>query len=99
MFSRTIFQFELQRWCSSTLCKSKSRSFVYSVVATVRLSLHEGKKYPQDKTYTKKTCGHELSRLRKCAGKKDFRSEEHTYELQSLMRNSYAVFCLKKKTK
>src|SRR3546814_2081387 len=25
-----------------------------------------------------------------------FRSEEHTSELQSLMRNSYAVFCLKK---
>src|SRR3546814_3905152 len=26
-----------------------------------------------------------------------WRSEEHTSELQSLMRNSYAVFCLKKK--
>src|SRR3546814_5775040 len=26
------------------------------------------------------------------------RSEEHTSELQSLMRNSYAVFCLQKKT-
>src|SRR3546814_794128 len=29
----------------------------------------------------------------------DDRSEEHTSELQSLMRISYAVFCLKKKTK
>src|SRR3546814_6483216 len=29
----------------------------------------------------------------------DDRSEEHTSELQSLMRNSYAVFCLKKKKK
>src|SRR3546814_1038871 len=28
-----------------------------------------------------------------------FRSEEHTSELQSLMRSSYAVFCLKKKRK
>src|SRR3546814_9933355 len=28
----------------------------------------------------------------------DYRSEEHTSELQSLMRNSYAVFCLKTKT-
>src|SRR3546814_1246213 len=28
----------------------------------------------------------------------DHRSEEHTSELQSLMRISYAVFCLKKKT-
>src|SRR3546814_7942545 len=27
------------------------------------------------------------------------RSEEHTSELQSLMRNSYAVFCLNKKNK
>src|SRR3546814_5027290 len=27
----------------------------------------------------------------------DIRSEEHTSELQSLMRISYAVFCLKKK--
>src|SRR3546814_5868047 len=32
------------------------------------------------------------------AGLRD-RSEEHTSELQSLMRISYAVFCLKKKTK
>src|SRR3546814_4112407 len=29
----------------------------------------------------------------------DDRSEEHTSELQSLMRISYAVFCLKKKNK
>src|SRR3546814_1695494 len=28
----------------------------------------------------------------------DDRSEEHNYELQSLMRNSYAAFCLKTKT-
>src|SRR3546814_1492993 len=31
-------------------------------------------------------------------GLEEFRSEEHTSELQSLMRISYAVFCLKKKT-
>src|SRR3546814_6083265 len=29
---------------------------------------------------------------------REWRSEEHTSELQSLMRISYAVFCLKKKT-
>src|SRR3546814_4257803 len=34
-------------------------------------------------------------RLERCVG--DARSEEHTSELQSLMRISYAVFCLKKK--
>src|SRR3546814_10522836 len=32
------------------------------------------------------------------AKKPETRSEEHTSELQSLMRISYAVFCLKKKT-
>src|SRR3546814_2610489 len=32
-------------------------------------------------------------------GKPKTRSEEHTSELQSLMRISYAVFCLKKKKK
>src|SRR3546814_1233885 len=31
------------------------------------------------------------------AGRALVRSEEHTSELQSLMRSSYAVFCLKKK--
>src|SRR3546814_858742 len=38
--------------------------------------------------------GHRLARRRLGS---DFRSEEHTSELQSLMRISYAVFCLKKK--
>src|SRR3546814_1654541 len=37
----------------------------------------------------------EASRLKKKP--KRTRSEEHTSELQSLMRSSYAVFCLKKK--
>src|SRR3546814_10811426 len=36
-------------------------------------------------------------RNRETAGKTHRRSEEHTSELQSLMRISYAVFCLKKK--
>src|SRR3546814_6240711 len=31
------------------------------------------------------------------SGARQPRSEEHTSELQSLMRNSYAVFCLKQK--
>src|SRR3546814_7522730 len=39
-------------------------------------------------------CNHELYGCVGHAG----RSEEHTSELQSLMRTSYAVFCLKKKT-
>src|SRR3546814_1623483 len=34
-----------------------------------------------------------------CTPREPARSEEHTSELQSLMRISYAVFCLKKKNK
>src|SRR3546814_1453438 len=38
-------------------------------------------------------------RQRRCDWRRTCRSEEHTYELQSLMRSSYAVSCLKKKKK
>src|SRR3546814_7060772 len=47
---------------------------------------------PQQKHDDQGDCG------RRGADLKWFRSEEHTSELQSLMRISYAVFCLKKKT-
>src|SRR3546814_2136839 len=40
--------------------------------------------------------GREMGRLR---SQHNIRSEEHTSEIQSLMRISYAVFCLKKKKK
>src|SRR3546814_6496258 len=45
--------------------------------------------------------GHHQAGLagREAAGDRQVRSEEHTSELQSLMRISYAVFCLKKKKK
>src|SRR3546814_16221922 len=42
-----------------------------------------------------------MVRVQKHGNRRDFgldRSEEHTSELQSLMRTSYAVFCLKKTT-
>src|SRR3546814_5263162 len=41
--------------------------------------------------------GAEIVKLYRIALRVGLRSEEHTSELQSLMRNSYAVFCLKKK--
>src|SRR3546814_8374411 len=53
--------------------------------------------------------GHDLKEIRASPGRQQYealfrqcsmlmqRSEEHTSELQSLMRISYAVFCLKKK--
>src|SRR3546814_8383386 len=44
-------------------------------------------------------CGPHLLILDGGTGLRALRSEEHTSELQSLMRISYAVFCLKKKKK
>src|SRR3546814_5409642 len=40
---------------------------------------------------------HEVAPQERVGHEEGDRSEEHTSELQSLMRNSYAVFCLKKK--
>src|SRR3546814_3603801 len=40
-----------------------------------------------------------IERLKRFASRHGRRSEEHTSELQSLMRISYAVFCLKKNQK
>src|SRR3546814_8574224 len=46
-----------------------------------------------------RTCAHRLGQSGSAArGMGAVRSEEHTSELQSLMRISYAVFCLKKQT-
>src|SRR3546814_8727152 len=57
-------------------------------VAFVRLQLAPG------------LCGNRCTvLLRQLPWRITIRSEEHTSELQSLMRNSYAVFCLKKKKK
>src|SRR3546814_8483767 len=42
---------------------------------------------------------HSLAQIGRALGGRDHRSEEHTSELQSLMRISYAVFCLKTKQK
>src|SRR3546814_8533387 len=44
------------------------------------------------------TSRHTVDRIESLKGYLLVRSEEHTSELQSLMRISYAVFCLKKKT-
>src|SRR3546814_1506063 len=46
----------------------------------------------------RKNWAHAASHRRIACQGEDHRSEEHTSELQSLMRISYAVFCLKKKT-
>src|SRR3546814_6258967 len=65
---------------------------------------HAGRRGPHRlRRYRRSVCTADRRiRLRGCNRKReadDGRSEEHTSELQSLMRISYAVFCLKKKIK
>src|SRR3546814_1850885 len=60
-----------------------------------------GKKWALVKRYRWTDADYEADQRRQAAlpPAEAFRSEEHTSELQSLMRISYAVFCLKKKKK
>src|SRR3546814_9297508 len=55
-------------------------------------------RFPQHHYNRNTNATEERSRFRPCFTQ-SLRSEEHTSELQSLMRISYAVFCLKKKKK
>src|SRR3546814_5907284 len=58
-----------------------------------------GTGFPTDRFMTAKALGFDRPTANSLdsVSDRDFRSEEHTSELQSLMRISYAVFCLKKK--
>src|SRR3546814_9205668 len=58
-----------------------------------------GLQYQCPRFYTPRAAKAEAKRLRRHTDQQPVRSEEHTSELQSLMRISYAVFCLKKKKK
>src|SRR3546814_10018304 len=69
------------------------RSPAYPAVPQ-RPRVHAGTGLPQGRAGRRSGRAHRQSRLYQVAG---HRSEEHTSELQSLMRISYAVFCLKKK--
>src|SRR3546814_2757945 len=51
------------------------------------------------RTWSDVRIAYELDRSGEGCRIRNLRSEEHTSELQSLMRISYAVFCLQKKTK
>src|SRR3546814_7306566 len=77
--------------CHACAVDKESRGFVCHVPAMANRPLP----FPDDDPATR--ARQALARARAdLAGRSD-RSEEHTSELQSLMRISYAVFCLKKK--
>src|SRR3546814_4460034 len=58
-----------------------------------------GKTGPQGKDYNMRWIASMVADVHRILTRGGIRSEEHTSELQSLMRSSYAVFCLKKKNK
>src|SRR3546814_1427669 len=63
---------------------------------TLFRSSADGARHAPRRTACKRSTREGTLRARGCAARR-VRSEEHTSELQSLMRISYAVFCLKKK--
>src|SRR3546814_1139634 len=78
--------------------------FPYTTLFRSEVALHGGRAHRQG-ARRHRLRQYRLDRLRARPRPSDegdrlrSRSEEHTSELQSLMRNSYAVFCLKKKNK
>src|SRR3546814_5281273 len=82
----------------TTLFRSSHPGTVFGIVVNHLCGIGEFKGADQGGHflfYRPKAIIHQI--LTKSPVAKCFRSEEHTSELQSLMRISYAVFCLKKK--
>src|SRR3546814_10348538 len=92
---KTSYEMRISDWssdvCSSDLL-SRVRAITTAPMQDVRWDGCGDLSGPQ----TRRSIGQTGDRPPSCSC--DFRSEEHTSELQSLMRISYAVFCLKKKT-
>src|SRR3546814_3386284 len=73
--------------------------FPYTTLFRSRPSLRTSRRHPRSKHFRslQERTGIHPSQRRSSRSRRYRRSEEHTSELQSLMRISYAVFCLKKK--
>src|SRR3546814_2585893 len=83
-------------------CCSPHHENFPSMIILKNVTVRRGSKVLLDKTSATLNPGEKVGLVgRNGAGKSSLfaRSEEHTSELQSLMRSSYAVFCLKKKNK
>src|SRR3546814_10337381 len=87
---KTAYEMRISDWssdvCSSDLIAPASRRCSGSV-------------RPSPARSVRRHGGSSASHRSDGSGDRRSRSEEHTSELQSLMRISYAVFCLKKKKK
>src|SRR3546814_8887819 len=83
----------------TTLSPEPGTSSATPTAADIKLG--DGADTSSSKAGTRDKISAEAQKLKGKAGEKASeyaRSEEHTSEIQSLMRNSYAVICVKKKT-
>src|SRR3546814_8758053 len=88
--------------CSSDLNKKQPRAYVLGPGAAPCASYRQRRQHARRRPHRNRhdigprTEQRGLSARTHRSGPAAYRSEEHTSELQSLMRISYAVFCLKK---
>src|SRR3546814_5995496 len=76
----------------------EGRAAVDRVIARLTgLGLLDDARYARERVRSLLARGNSAAMIRARLSAKAVRSEEHTTELQSLMRSSYCVFCLKKK--
>src|SRR3546814_6790361 len=68
------------------------------ILAEGRLRRHAARRRHEEFPHHRVVGPRDIPFVQRIAQRRAVRSEEHTSELQSLMRISYAVFCLKKKT-
>src|SRR3546814_7826665 len=86
--------------CSSDLCRSPDRQWWPDhSIAVPHTEAGQGRSFPDIRPVeaVRHRQPAERNGRSKDIGVCEHRSEEHTSELQSLMRISYAVFCLQKK--
>src|SRR3546814_2052700 len=100
-----LYPFEVDRSCCLTICPGGAASYLNNGGrASQQPGGHHASSRERRRHPRALPCRCSGGSVR-CAGRSHHchlllfarRSEEHTSELQSLMRNSYAVFCLKKK--
>src|SRR3546814_7386161 len=107
---KTAYEMRISDWssdvCSSDLCSGPSKRWKIirsmKIPTSTRTVTLKSSAILRQRTPSpgKWRCCSTSSKLGACESSlpaRLYRSEEHTSELQSLMRISYAVFCLKKK--
>src|SRR3546814_6171038 len=91
---RSTNHLRIREWSIDVRSSQFTTSVSRTAVASLAAGRDQGRQQPADRR--PRQPGH-AQRVRTGIADRG-RSEEHTSELQSLMRISYAVFCLKKKT-